>query len=126
MKPEQYLKKLREKVESDINKNIQRLEDKKNYYHYEKYSEDMYGCKYLEYTDKCDAEIEEWERLRDSFDGCRVSIPEKNKILQKVRFCQNRIQKFSDNGYIQDDYTGLLLKDLMKNLEEITELTFDI
>ena len=126
MKPEQYLKKLREKVESDINKNIQRLEDKKNYYRYEKYPEDFYGCKYDIYWDKCDAEIEEWNRLRDTFDGCRVSIPEKKQIWKKANFCLNRIDKFDSEGYIQDDYTGFLLRDIVKNMKEIIELTHKI
>lgn len=126
MKPEQYLDKLKTKVNNDVDKNIQRLEEKKHWYRYEKYPEDFYGCRYDMYWDKCDEEIEQWKLLRDTFDGCRVSIPEKEQIQQKVRFCQKQIQKFSDKGYIMDDYTGMLLKDLMENLQKIMELTYDI
>lgn len=126
MKPEQYLDKLKTKVNNDVDKNIQRLEEKKHWYRYEKYPEDFYGCRYDMYWDKCDEEIEQWKLLRDTLDGCRVSIPEKEQIQQKVRFCQKQIQKFSDKGYIMDDYTGMLLKDLMENLQKIMELTYDI
>lgn len=126
MKPEQYLEKMKAKLNSDVDKNIQKLEEKKHWYRYEKYPEDFYGCRYDMYWDKCDKEIEEWEMLRGTFAGCRVSIPEKAQIHQKVRFCQNRIQQFSDKGYIMDDYTGMLLKDLMENLEKIVRLANNI
>ena len=122
MKPEAYV----EKMKANIDKQIQKLEEKKKYYQYDKYDEAMYGLKYLQYTEKMDEEIKQWEILRDDLDGCRLSIPEKAQIQQKVRFCQKQIQKFSDKGYIMDDYTGMLLKDLMENLQKIMELTYDI
>lgn len=126
MKPEQYLKKLEKKVNDDVEKNIQRLEEKKKWYHDEKYPEDFYGCRYQMYWDKCDDEIREWENLRETFDGVKVGYPEKQKIMDAVRFSKRLIEKFSDDGNIMDDYTLRLLKRLMQYLDEIHEHAMDI
>ena len=122
MKPEAYV----EKMKDNIEKQIQKLEEKKKYYQYDKYDEAMYGLKYLQYTEKMDEEIKQWEALKNNLEGCRLSFPEGEKIWHKARFCRNRIDKFNREGYIMDDYTGRLLKDLFKNLEEIMALAGNI
>lgn len=120
MKPETYLKKLKDKLRKDCDKEIERLREKQLWYKKEKYPEDMYGCRYMIYWDRCDDEIRQWERVRSYLDGCQYNIPAGQRMLENVAHARNAIYELDKRlGSYIDRRSQILMEDLSKYISDI-------